>query len=544
MRGRYEDVVARWGVPPEPVELSAEAEAFLTEKVGRPRQTPARNRADITIDPSKLTPQDQEALVSVVGQDGVDDSADARLAHSGGFSYLDLLDRRGEHPPTPDVVVSPTSAAQVSDVLRVCVERDLALIPFGGGTSVVGGVRPESSQHRAVVSICFDEFAALRNIDDVNMTVTVEPGITGPTLERLLKARGLTLGHLPQSWERASIGGYAATRSSGQASAGYGRSNEMIESLTVVTPIGEFTLGRAPGTAAGPDLRQVFIGSEGIFGVITSVTLRIRRLPRETRYEGVIFPTYDAALNAFRELLARRATADVMRLSDPNETLTNLTMALHGKKGRALWAYLRARKVANGSLAIFSWEGSRTQVGARRDEMWRVMRAFGAVSLGSQVGAGWEKSRFSGPYLRDTLLDNGYLVETLETSTRWRQLPALRRDVYRALEDALGGNGSKVWVMSHLSHVYETGGSLYVTVIANRNDQDAHAQWVAAKTAACDAIAAAGATITHHHAVGRDHAPWMTAEIGQTGVDLLRELKNYFDPSDTLNPGVLVTKAD
>lgn len=540
MRGRYEDVVARWGNPPEPVALSAEAVAFLTENIAAPASTPQTPRADVTVDAPRLSGDDVAALTDVLGEDNVDTSDDARLAHSGGFSYLDLLDRRGAHPPVPDVVVLPTSTDQVRQVLAVCAERDLALIPFGGGTSVVGGLRPESGSHRGVVSMAFDELADIRHIDDVNMTVTVEPGITGPTLERLLKARGLTLGHLPQSWERASIGGYVATRSSGQASAGYGRSNEMVEKLTVVTPTGEFELGRAPGSAAGPDLRQVFIGSEGVFGVITSVTLRIRRLPAVTRYEGIMFPDYESGMAAMRELVARRARGDVMRLSDPHETKTNLTMALHGGKGKAMWSYLRARRVADGCLAILSWEGSRTQVNARRDESWRVMRKFGAVSVGAQVGNGWEKARFSGPYLRDTLLDKGYLVETLETSTGWRELPALRSAIYRAIEDSLSVDGRKPWVMSHLSHVYETGGSLYVTVIGSRDDSHSHEQWRRAKHAACDAIEAQGATITHHHAVGRDHAPWMTAEIGASGVELLRAIKTYLDPTDILNPGALI----
>jgi alkyldihydroxyacetonephosphate synthase len=287
-------------------------------------------------------------------------------------------------------------------------------------------------------------------------------------------------------------------------------------------------------------LRQLFIGSEGILGIITEVTMRIRRQPREKRYEGVMFPTYEDGLRAFREMVSRRATADLMRLSDPEETLTNLTMATEGLKATALNRYLKLRKVAGGSLAIFGWEGNRTQIGSRRDETWRVLRANGAVSLGKQVGNGWEHSRFAGPYLRDTLLDNGYLVETLETATGWNELPHLRDTVTAALKGALGGDGPGPWVMSHLSHVYDTGGSLYVTVVAERDQNDPVGQWQAAKVAACDAIVAAGATITHHHAVGRDHAPWLAAEVGDNGIELLRAIKAHLDPDDTLNPGALL----
>ena len=540
MIGSYDEVTARWGNPDKPVTLSDGAISFLTDRVGPPRRTPAVSRLDIVVAPTELDDQTRAQLISVLGPDGLSVDADTRLAHSGGFSYLDLVERRGKSPSVPDAVAFPASHEQVQDLIGTCVQLNLAIVPFGGGTSVVGGVRPERGPHAGVIAVSFDNMADVIGIDDVDMTVTVGPGITGPTLERLLGVRGLTLGHFPQSWERATIGGYVATRSSGQASAGYGRSDEMVERLRVATPRGGLRLGRAPGSAAGPGLRQLFIGSEGILGIITEVTMRIRRQPREKRYEGVMFPTYEDGLRAFREMVSRRATADLMRLSDPEETLTNLTMATEGLKATALNRYLKLRKVAGGSLAIFGWEGNRTQIGSRRDESWRVLRANGAVSLGKQVGNGWEHSRFSGPYLRDTLLDNGYLVETLETATGWNELPHLRDAVTAALKGALGGDGPGPWVMSHLSHVYDTGGSLYVTVVAKRDNNDPVGQWQAAKVAACDAIVAAGATITHHHAVGRDHAPWLAAEVGDNGIELLRAIKAHLDPDDTLNPGALL----
>ncbi len=540
MIGSYDDTTTRWGVPDKPIEVSQRALDYLNDCVGPAEPTPQVLRAEVTVTASRLDDATQSALRTVVGQDGVTTDDTLRITHAGGFSYLDLIERRDGHPHLVDAVVYPSDAAAVKELLHLCGEQDLAAVPFGGGTSVVGGVRPEDGRHRGVIAIAFDRMAALHEVDDVNMTVTVGPGMTGPTLERLLKTRGMTLGHFPQSWERASIGGYVATRSAGQSSAGYGRSNDMVESLRVVAPRGEFALGRAPGSAAGPDLRQLFIGSEGILGIITEVTLRIRRVPAVTRYEGVMFPTYEAGLDAFRELLARRATADLMRLSDPEETLTNLTMAAEGAKATALNTYLKARRVAGGSLAIFGWEGTRTQVGSRRDETWRVLRSFGAVSLGAQVGKGWEHSRFSGPYLRDRLLDEGYLVETLETATGWRELPALRQRISEAITGSLGDAGPGPLVMSHLSHVYETGGSLYVTILARRDHADPVGQWKAAKAAACNAIVEAGATITHHHAVGRDHAPWMEAEIGRSGVELLRALKAHLDPEGILNPGALL----
>ena len=540
MIGRYDEVSARWGTPGTPVTLSESAIAFLTREVGAPRPTPAVPRAKIRVAPGRRDEQTRARIQAVVGADGLSVDEDTRMSHGGGFSYLDLVERRGDSPQVPDAVVFPKSHDHVQELIAVCGQLNLAVVPFGGGTSVVGGVRPEEGDHAGVVAVSFEQMADVIDVDDVNMTVTVGPGITGPTLERLLGVRGLTLGHFPQSWERATIGGYVATRSSGQASAGYGRSDQMVEKIRVATPRGEFRLGRAPGSAAGPDLRQLFIGSEGVLGIITEITMRIRRQPREKRYEGVMFPTYEDGLRAFREMVSRRATPDLMRLSDPHETLTNLTMAADGMKAAALNRYLKFRKVDGGAMAIFGWEGNRTQVGSRRDESWRVLRGNGAVNLGRQVGNGWEHSRFSGPYLRDTLLDSGYLVETLETATGWRELPELREAVYSALRGALGGNGPGPWVMSHLSHVYETGGSLYVTVVAERDAEDPVGQWQVAKAAACEAIVAQGATITHHHAVGRDHAPYLAAEVGENGIELLKAIKAHLDPNGILNPGALI----
>jgi len=539
MVARFDDEVARWGTPEEPVHLSTRATDYLNEVVGKATPTPAIPRRSIEVGPSTLSADAWARLSAEFGANASRDDDD-RLAHSGGFSYLDLLARRGDQIDMPDAVIHPESADQVGRLLAICVEQDLAVIPFGGGTSVVGGLRPDRGHHAGVISLSLDLMAELIDVDDFNMTVTVGPGMTGPTLERLLQSRGLTLGHFPQSWERASIGGYVATRSAGQGSAGYGRSDDMVESLSVVTPTGSFVLGKAPGTAAGPDLRQLFVGSEGAFGVITEVTMRIRRLPALKRYEGVMFADYNAGLEAFRELMARRAGADMMRLSDPEESRTNLTMALEGTKAKAFNAYLKARRVSGGSMAIFGWEGTKTQVGARRNETWRVLHAHGGVSLGEQVGKSWEHSRFNGPYLRDALLDAGYLIETLETATHWRDLGALRDTVATALRKELSDGGPGPLVMSHLSHVYETGGSLYVTVAARRDHNDPIGQWSHAKAAAMDAIVGAGATITHHHAVGRDHQPWMNDEVGASGVALLREVKSYLDPNGIMNPGALV----
>ncbi len=543
------ETFASWGVPDQPVVVSARARRFLTAQVGAALPTPPVPIGDIAVPPSRLSTEAQTALVAVLGAEHVDVDRTARLAHAGGLSYIDLVRRRGgDVADAPDAVLRPATHDEVLGLLRVCADQRIAVVPFGGGTSVVGGVAGVRGPFGAVVSVAFDRMAALLDVDPESGLVTVEPGITGPVLERLLGARGLTLGHLPQSWTRATIGGYVATRSAGQASSGYGRSDEMVESLRMATPAGTLEVGRVPASAAGPDLRQLLIGSEGVFGIITAVTLRVRHRPTHTRYEAVVFPSYAAGLACFRDLAQHGLRPDVMRLSDPIETTANLALSNTPEKlATALHTYLRARGAApwptgSGAMAILGWEArSSTELSARRTPALDMLSRHKGVRIGRRAGESWRHGRFAGPYLRDALMDQGYLVETLETATRWRDLHRLHDAVAVSLHTSLSRPGLPgPMVMSHVSHVYETGGSLYVTVLAAADPADPAAQWRTAKTAATQTIVDHGGTLTHHHSVGVDHAPWLPREIGDLGVGVLRAVKARLDPDGILNPGKLL----
>lgn len=530
----------RWGTPKEPVSLDPDMRSFLAEHVGAATPWPAGSPEHWALPEPRLSEDDLAALRAIVGEDNVRIDRDSRLSHLGGASFSDYARRRvGDVVDAPDAVVAPETHDDVQKILRACAERSVAVVPLGGGTSVVGGLRLD----RPHIALSLRRMNALVDLDSTSAIVTVGPGITGPRVEALLAPRGFTLGHLPQSWQRATIGGYVATRSAGQASTGYGRSDDMVESLVVATPRGTLELGRGPSSAAGPDLRGLFVGSEGAFGVITSVALRVRRLPTERIYEGVLFPDFAAGREAFREAAQSRTTADVMRLSDGDETRTTLLMsAPGGVAGAALDRYLRLRGVeaSRSSLAIIGWEGvDRDAVRARRSATWRVLKRHGAVSLGRRAGESWRRHRFEGPFLRDALMDAGYLVETVETATSWTKLPPLHDSVHAALAHSLGPPPGP-YVMSHISHVYETGASLYTTVIAVADQGDPVGQWSRAKRAVTDAICEQGATITHHHAVGRDHAPWLIQEIGSLGVEVLESVKSGIDPGDVMNPGTLL----
>jgi alkyldihydroxyacetonephosphate synthase len=542
MIGSLADRYARWGAAGPSHDLDPRAAQYVAEVLGPPEPSPAVALSQVEPGPSRLDARSMADLTAAVGAAHVRTDREARLAHAGGLSYVDLLERRSaRHPQAPDAVVSPGSHDDVVALLAAAEAGGFAVVPFGGGTSVVGGVRPDAGSRSAVVAISFDRMAELLDVDAVSGTARVQPGMTGPVLERLLAARGLTWGHVPQSWERASIGGYAATRSAGQASTGYGRSDATVEALVVATPRGTLRLGRAPSSAAGPDLRALFLGSEGVLGVITELTLRVRRAPTTRWFEAIMLPDLDAGLEAFRELAQARAGADVMRLSDLAET--RATMHMSGPSGRtatALEAYLRVRRVTDGAMAILGWDGpSAGQVRSRRSTAFDILRRHGAASLGRGAGESWLRHRFEGPYLRDTLMDQGYLVETLETATSWANLAELRESVTGALSESLG----RSYVMAHVSHVYETGASLYITALASAGPDQA-ARWRVAKRAASEVIVAHGATITHHHGVGADHSPWLEAEIGAEGVALLRAVKAHLDPEGVLNPGVLLPSGD
>ena len=511
----------RWGDPAAATALPDSARGLVELAFGLDDRPAV---ADAPVPPSVLDPALVDGLRALVGAEHVLLDDDVRRLRTRGKSTPDLLRARaGDLSDAPDVVVRPGGHDDVVAVLAFAVEHHLAVVPFGGGTCVTGGLAARRDGFAGVLSLDLVRMKRLLAVDPVSMTATLEPGLRGPEAEALLADHGLTLGHFPQSFEHASIGGFAATRSSGQSSAGYGRFDAMVVGLTAATPSGELALGSSPANAAGPDLRQLLLGSEGAFGVITSVTVRVRRAPEVTRYDGWRWPTFAAGAAAMRTLAQAGLLPTVLRLSDESETAVNLADPD------------RIGTDAAGCLMIVGHEGTAEQVATRHAAVAAVLAGLGGTDLGEEPGQAWAQGRFHAPYLRDALLDVGVLVETLETATFWSNLERVRRDVKEDLTGALEG----ALVLCHVSHVYETGASLYFTVAA-KADTDPLPQWQAAKVAASDAMVGAGATITHHHAVGTDHKPWLAREIGPVGVQALRAVKDSLDPTGVLNPGVLV----
>ena len=532
-----------WGSPEHPPGLPPHALAFLRDIVGvegSPRPPVALER--VRIEPSAIPPAVLDELRDMLGAECVRDEHAERVLHAAGKGYPDLVRlRAGEPHGAPDAVLYPSSREHLRALLAACERESLAVVPFGGGTSVVGGVEPLRGEHRAVVALDMGRMSSVLSLDEQSRLVCVEAGARARELERWLASRGLTLGHFPQSFEYVSLGGCAATRSAGQASTGYGRFERMVAGLSMVAPTGIVELPAVPASAAGPGVREIVVGSEGTLGVIDQLCLRVRPAPAEQVYEGVFFESFGAGINAFRELAQAGCAPEVARLSDEAETRMSLALAgSGGAKGRLGRAYLGARGYGGGCLAILGFEGTPKQVGARRAGAAEIVRAAGGLRVGRSPGRAWLASRFSAPYLRDELLTHGAIVETLETATRWSSLAALHARVCDAIEGALRACGTPGLAMCHVSHLYETGASLYFTFLAAQQRGDEIAQWRAVKTAASEAILDGGGTITHHHAVGRDHAPWMAREVGDAGVRALRALKAELDPAGIMNPGKLL----
>jgi alkyldihydroxyacetonephosphate synthase len=518
---------SRWGNPAEAGPLAESAFALVDTFIGT-RETPAVDPADVRLT-EPLDGDLLDELATIVGPENVLTDHDTRLHRTRGKSTPDMLKiRRGDGSDSPDAVVRPGTHAEVVALIDWCVRRHVALVPFGGGTSVVGGLAPEREGFNGVISLDLIRFDKLVEVDHVSMTAVLEPGLRGPQAEALLAAEGVTLGHFPQSFEYASIGGFAVTRSSGQSSAGYGRFDSLVVGLVVATPQGTLELGNSPANAAGPDLRELVMGSEGAFGVVTAVRVRVRPVPVVKVYESWKWDSFAAGVSAMRTLAQSGVLPTVLRLSDENETAINLAKPAEvGAVGD---------DVSGGCLMITGYEGTQAAVDAKRVAVTQLLEGLGGTNLGSEGGEAWASGRFHGPYLRDSLLDVGVLAETMETVTFWSNLD----HVYTSVKDAVTASlGAESLVLCHISHVYETGASLYFTVATKQAD-DALEQWLAAKAAVSAAMVRNGASITHHHAVGRDHKPWLAEEIGPVGVLMLRAVKEKIDPTGVLNPGVLI----
>jgi alkyldihydroxyacetonephosphate synthase len=525
---------------------------WLAQELGMPSllATPARPLDEIAFAASRLSPAERQCFASILGADRVRDDAFERAFHALGKSYHDLLRlRAGDLSIAPDAVLYPRGTEEVLRILAFASENGIAVVPYGGGTSVVGGVSATAGSFKSAVSLDLSGMERIGEIDAIAGTVTAEAGVYGSALEKALQAKSLTLGHYPQSFEFSTLGGWIAHRGAGQQSNRYGRPEDWLLSVKLATPKGLLTTEDFPASAAGPRLTDLVVGSEGAFGVITEAHVRVRASPEATQYRGFLFRDFASGITAIRQATRDEIPTAMLRLSDPDETRFYRAYSSVGKKSglskRLEQAYLDARGIDTRACALIAgFEGSATNVYVARRQFQSIARRLGALSLGTGPGESWRKSRFHGPYLRDPMMDRGVGVDTLETAASWTKLPALYAAVRTALEDAIRETvphpSARGIVMCHISHTYADGASLYFTYIFPRALNGEIAQWRKIKNAASDAIVAHGGTISHHHGVGEDHLPWMTAEKSSLGIDVLRAIKRTLDPKGILNPGKLI----
>ncbi len=536
-----------WGDPERRYPLPESARAYLARRLGLDEPWPrVRGIESVHIPAPRLEPSAVEQAAGAVPVRG---DHQTRVRHAAGRSYPDLIQLRSGHlRSAPDCVAFPESGDALRRLLDAAAERDWACVPFGGGTSVVGGVEPlGGAPERPVLTLSLAALSRVLEIDANARIARVEAGIFGPALEAALSRQGLSLGHFPQSFEHSTVGGWVATRSAGQASTGNGRIDDLVVDLSVDVPGGSTRAGGFPASAAGPDLVSLYLGSEGRFGVIREVALRLRPLPEASPVRAFAFRSFAEGWAALREVAARPHRPTVIRLSDEAETELFLRLSqpegllkrLIQGAGKSFLAS-RGYPLPGSSLVLFSFEGeARASAAAARDTR-RLLRSLGGFDLGAAPARKWRSERFAHPYLRDELLDMGALVDTLETCTDWSRLPGLYGALREALRGAIEAGGSEAIVLCHLSHLYPHGASLYFTFLG-RADRDApRDQWRAIKEAAGDAILRAGGTITHHHAIGIDHRPWFDQEVGPQGLRLLRAAARVADPSGILNPGKLL----
>ncbi len=535
-----------------PVEQRPTYIPFLEEKldikVEKVRE-PDPDLESVKLRKTRLKAKSLEALSKIVGEDNVSTSRKDRIYHSVGKSYRDCVKARmGEVANPTDAVVYPGSEDEVVQILKLAEAESLAVVPFCGGSSVVGGIEPLAAEGLAgAVTVDLRRMDRLLRADPESRTARFEAGIWGPELEQELAKRGLYMGHAPESFLFSGLGGWIASRGAGRQSTGYGKIEEMVESVRMVTPRGVIETRTVPAEATGPDLDRIICGSEGTLGIITEATMKVRPLPEVYDYRGLLFKEFEGGVQSVREMLQKGHVPETIRISDAEESAFAMQVrkpSSNPNKEKAIQGALGLLEKLGysfytGAFAVLGCEGKKVEAAGRMKRIQSICRRNGAMPLGKSTGLEWYHGRYDHPYLRDIMFGWGVMTDTLETSTTWSNIMPLYRETKKAIREALADYDSKSVVTCHLSHSYETGSSLYFIFLGKIAEGREIEQWEHLKKKAGDTILANGGTITHHHGVGYEHAPWFEQEYGPQGMELLRGIKKALDPAGIMNPGKL-----
>lgn len=523
-----------WGEDEVDYPLDSRAVGFLSDRIGEATARGPETELESVM--AQIAP-------SKWGDCGFDVSPAARVRHARGQSYRDWLALKyGRIGPVADAVAFPESHDDVERALKAAAARGAIVVPWGGGTSVAGHLDVPPASDRPVLNLSLSRMNRLHGLDEVAQLATFGAGTPGPQVESQLRTRRFLLGHFPQSYEYSTVGGWVVTRSSGQQSLRYGRIENLFAGGRLVSPRGVLDLRSVPASSAGPDLREFVLGSEGRLGVMTDVQVRVRPIAEREDFNAVFFPDWQHGIDAMRHLVQADLPLSMLRLSNEIETETQLTLAGHEKAILWLKRYLKLRGSGTRPvMMVLGMTGLNREVLRCRREALTVCKQSRGVHAGRMIGEGWAKNRFKGPYLRNTLWAEGFGADTVETAINWPQATALMRAIEQAAHDAFAQENERVHAFTHLSHVYRQGCSIYSTFVfrcAGDYERDL-ARWQRLKSRVSETIVAHGGTISHQHGVGTDHAPYLPAEKGALGMDLLRACARELDPAGMMNPGKL-----
>jgi alkyldihydroxyacetonephosphate synthase len=458
--------------------------------------------------------------------------ADARARHAMGKSYVDRLRGfRGDFSSAPDLVAHPTTEAEVEQAFAFAADQKLSVTPFGGGSSVVGGVEPTvGSGQRGSLSLDLGGLAGVLEVDDVSRLARIAGGTFGPALEQQLGLQGLTLRHFPQSFEFSTLGGWVATRAGGHFATVLTHIDDLVHSVRLLTPRGVWQTRSVPASGAGPDPSRLVIGSEGTLGVITEAWMRVRPRPTFRAGASVLFDDFDAAVAATRAIAQADLFPSNCRLLDAQEAFLN--------------------GVASSCVLVLGFESADHPVAPGIERALAIALEAGGTcpkgisargaSGGDEASETWRASFLKGPYLQDAMIRLGVIADTFETACTWKAFPTLYAEVRAAMESALQRVCGAGLVSCRFTHVYPDGPAPYFTFLGKARAGGELEQWAELKAAGADALAKAGGTITHHHAVGRMHRPWYDRERPELFAVALRAAKRELDPEGLLNPGVLL----
>ncbi|MCK0165706.1 FAD-binding oxidoreductase [Marinobacter sp. S6332] len=531
-----------WGEETFNLELPAQGQNFLAERVGASHALEDVSLESVCakVPESRLPADDTVAKL-------IDTSPETRVRHARGQSLADWLAMRsGEFGVFPDGVARPETSLDVQNLLHYAQAHNIELIPYGGGTSVAGHINPLAGD-KPVLTVDMGGMNRLIDLDRESQIATFGAGTPGPLVESQLRAHGYTLGHFPQSFELSTIGGWVASRSSGQQSLRYGRIEQLFAGGQIETLKGTLELPTIPASSAGPDIREMILGSEGRIGLITEVKVRVSRLPEQESFHVVFFPDWDRARTACRKLVQNRTQLSMLRLSNAIETETQLALAGHPQLIGMLEKVLSLRGADEGKcMMTFGLTGSKHQCASAKQEAKRICSEYKGVYTGTRLGKKWAEKRFTMPYLREALWQMGYAVDTLETATDWDNVDTLLGLMENSLRNGLQARdeskNERTHVFTHLSHFYGQGCSIYTTYVFRVADsyEETLARWKHLKNTTSELIVRNRGTISHQHGVGKDHAPFLPVEKGELGMLAIRSLCQTFDPEGILNPKTLL----